>query len=231
MKAAWLPIAFIFAGAAFSQSPFNKVSSEVQNLDPNSTVNVIVQFDQVPTEAHHNKVRNRGGKLRRSMKLVKAGSYSVPVSALADLANDSSVTHISVDHKIAARMDHTTAAANASAAWQSGWDGTGVGVAVIDSGISIGKDFGGKGNGNSRIVYSQDFTGGTGGDQYGHGTHIAGIIAGNGSNGKCPSCNRALNGMAPNANLIDLRVLDQNGESSDSELIAAISQAIQLKST
>jgi serine protease AprX len=63
-------------------------------------------------------------------------------------------------------------------------------------------------------------------DLYGHGTHVAGIIGRNGnkSNGRYA-------GVAPNVNLIDLRVLDANGAGSDSEVIAAIQQAIALKNT
>jgi serine protease AprX len=152
----------------------------------------------------------------------------MPASAIAELANDPGVAHISLDHKLSARLDYTTAAANAPAVWQSGWKGSGVGVAVIDSGISVGPDFG-NGSGGSRITYAEDFTGGNGRDQYGHGTHVAGIIAGNGASSKCQGCTRALQGMAPNASLIDLRVLDRNGESLDSEVIAAIDRAIQLK--
>lgn len=89
---------------------------------------MIVQFDQVPTEAHHQRVRNRGGRLRHKLNFVKAGSYTMPASAIAELANDPGVAHISLDHKLSARLDYTTAAANAPAVWQSGWKGSGVGL-------------------------------------------------------------------------------------------------------
>ena len=132
MKTAWLPLTLIFAGLAFAQAPHDKVASELQNSDPGSNVNVIVQYDQVPTEAHHNLVRTRRGSLKRSLELVKAGSYSLPASALADLANEPGVVHISVDHPIKAHDDLSTAATNATTLWQSGWTGRGIGVAVID---------------------------------------------------------------------------------------------------
>ena len=158
----------------------------------------------------------------------------MPASAIADLANDPSVVHISVDHKLGAKLDNTAAAINASTAWTAGWVGTGIGVAVIDSGISPNFDLNTNVTGN-KVVYSQNFNGsGTSMDTYGHGTHVAGIIAGNGHNSSspsCPTCTRTFKGMAPNANLINLRVLDQNGQSSDSMVIAAINQAIALKST
>src|SRR6202021_381571 len=85
----------------------------------------------------------------------------------------------------------------------------------------------------SRVVYHQDFTGtatsnanGAQYDLYGHGTHVAGIIGGNGylSAGR-------FTGVAPKVNLIDLRALDANGSGSDSNVIAAIQQAIALKNS
>ena len=82
---------------------------------------------------------------------------------------------------------------------------------------------------SSRIVYSQDFVGGDGQDHYGHGEHIAGIVAANGISSSCPNCTRSLVGIAPGARLINLRALDENGNGSDSTVIAAIEQAIRLK--
>src|SRR5215468_124941 len=108
--------------------------------------------------------------------------------------------------------DYTDAAMNVTAAVNSAYDGTGIGVAVIDSGIN--DKHADLGNGSkSRVLYHQDFTGTTTylkykqvWDLYGHGTHVAGIIGGNGnkSNGRYA-------GVAPNVNLIDLRVLNAYG--------------------
>jgi serine protease AprX len=112
------------------------------------------------------------------------------------------------------------------------FDGTGIGVAVIDSGVAAHADLG---NGSkSRVVYSQSFVAGdsTTSDKFGHGTHVAGLIGGNGSgsgNGNGYAATYA--GMAPNVNIINLRVLDQNGAGTDSQVIAAIQAAISLKST
>src|SRR5205807_2141127 len=66
-------------------------------------------------------------------------------------------------------------------------------------------------------------------DQYGHGTHVTGIVAGNGGSAAGKAYFRTFLGMAPNANLINLRVLDGNGAGTDSSVINAINAAIQLK--
>src|SRR4029077_20282504 len=63
-----------------------------------------------------------------------------------------------------------------------------------------------------------------------HGTHVAGIIAGNGGSSTCGNCDVTFRGIAPNANIVNLRALDQTGSATDSTLIAPIQQAIMLKS-
>ena len=105
-------------------------------------------------------------------------------------------------------------------------------IAVIDSGISSGKDFTLSNGTGSRIVYNQNFASGqsTVADLYGHGTHVAGIIAGNGQNSHGASFRKTFMGVADNVNLINLRVLDHGGTGHDSAVIAAIQTAINLKS-
>lgn len=200
------------------------------------TVDVIIQFNQTPTDAHHQKVQNKGGVLRTKLDFIKGAHYSVPVESVAALADDPDVAYISPDRRLNGLLDNTARAVNANVAWQSGWDGTGIGVAVIDSGISTNisssADLYSSGTrGKLRIMYSQDFVGGGTDDHYGHGQHVAGVIAGSGKNsGYSWVDTRMFKGIAPNANLINLRVLDQNGQGTDSGVIAAIQQAISLQS-
>lgn len=90
-------------------------------------------------------------------------------------------------------------------------------------------------NVQSGIVYVQDFTGvaanaqSYGADWYGHGDHIAGIIASNGKDSICGNCTLNMIGIAPNVSLINLKVLDENGDGNDSGVIAAVDAAIQLQ--
>jgi serine protease AprX len=106
-----------------------------------------------------------------------------------------------------------------------GLTGTGVGVAVIDSGISTWHDdLTNRSSwsypyGDQRVSAFVDFVNGRSlpYDDQGHGTHVAGIIAGNGldSNGQHA-------GMAPDASLISLKVLDSDGQGTISNVIAAL---------
>ncbi len=231
----------LILGASLAFAGSHKMSKDLEGKQASGQVNVIVQFNQVPTAFHHKKVLSRGGKITRDLGRFRGGAYSVPASALAGLANDPDVLFISPDRPVrstssgtaTAVLDYHTDTVNAPASWAQGLDGTGIGVALIDSGVADLADLhGGKKNGSSNVVYSQDFTGsGDATDQYGHGTHVAGILAGTGSHSSGSNALYTFQGVAQNANLISLRVLDQNGAGTDSEVIAAIQTAIQLQST
>jgi serine protease AprX len=155
----------------------------------------------------------------------------VPASKLKDLADDPDVAYISPDRVVRGTLDYAEAAVNANIALNYGWDGTGIGVAVLDSGISPITDLQFNNSTASRIVYAETFVPHNAtADNYGHGTHVAGIIGGNGANSSGSGYTSTFRGIAPNAQLINLRVLDSNGVGQDSYVIAAIQRAIQLKS-
>lgn len=121
-------------------------------------------------------------------------------------------------------LDYFRETAHADTAVSEGWDGTGVGIAIIDSGITTNSDF------KRNPVYSQSFVPGDSStlDAYGHGTHVAGIIFGTGKNSSS-NAKYQFGGAAPGANLINLRVLDANGAGTDTGVISAIQQAITLR--
>ncbi len=219
----------LLPGLMFGQSA--KMSHELNSLSGAESVDVIVQYHKVPTQTHFDRVHFRGGSLNRDLHHVKAGAFRVPAARLAELSNDPDVKFISLDRPVRATSTSSTpdlyAQAVLAQAAQGQYDGTGIGIAVIDSGITSNADFG------TRVVYSQNFVVGqlSADDGYGHGTHIAGIAAGNGANSTGANFSKTFTGIASKANLINLRVLDQNGSATDSAVIAAIQTAIQLKST
>jgi len=102
--------------------------------------------------------------------------------------------------------------------------GAGVGIAILDSGIyATHKAFLNRTGTASRVVFSKDFTGEKRTDDpFGHGTHVASLAAGNGQ-----ISNGAYTGIAPDANLINLRVLDSLGVGSSSGILNAINWILQ----
>ena len=237
-SAAWggriLVLCAVVLTANLGYSATSKISKDLQGRRASERVNVIIQFRQAPTASLHQKVSSRGGTLKQELSIVKGGAYSLPASALASLAADPDVAYIALDRRLSRSTDSTqtldyySGTTNAPYGWMLGLDGSGIGVAVIDSGIVDIPDLHGR---YFRVAYSQNFVndGAGANDVYGHGTHIAGIIGGNGSKSKGRNFTYTFQGIAPNVSLINLRVLDQNGEGSDSQVIAAIQRAIQLK--
>ncbi|HEY6988229.1 MAG TPA: S8 family serine peptidase, partial [Bryobacteraceae bacterium] len=194
----------------------------------NAKMDVIVRYRHQPNELQRRRVANFGGRFKKQLHLINGESYTVSVGSLEALAADPDVASIVPDRKVHMLLDNTAAAVHAAVAWNNyGLDGSGIGVAVIDSGISDHSDL--QGANGIRIVFRDNFVGTDANDHFGHGEHVAGIIAGNGGDSKCSICSRNFVGIAPNVNLIDLRVLDENGEGSDSAVIAAIDEAIQLR--
>jgi serine protease AprX len=158
---------------------------------------------------------------------------------LGALASDPRVERVMLDRPAFATMERTGLAIGASLARSSyGVTGRGIGVAVIDSGVTSWHDDlyrSATGGFSRRVVHFKDFTRDVSpnlwfndlpSDDYGHGTHVAGIIAGSGYD----SGGRRM-GIAPGARLLGLKVLDGQGHGYVSDVIAAIDYAISVKST
>jgi len=140
-------VLLLAAGMAFGQpanGAHSRIASELSSLlakahqgtAKGQTVRVIVQYRQVPTAAHYTTMKNRGGSLHAKLHLIKGAAFTIPVSALAALEADPEVVSVTIDHPMKGADDLTNLATGVHSAWNSGFDGTGVGVAVIDSGIN-----------------------------------------------------------------------------------------------
>lgn len=225
-------LAALFLPLICSADDSSKISPDLANLDPHSHVNVIVQFVLPPSDEDNQGIKQQGGALQDvDISLIRARAYSIPAKAIAALVHNPNVAYISPDRPVSPTLDYANATIGAQTAFSYGWTGAGIGVAIIDSGILNTKDLQTSGGG-SRIVYSQSFVPKVSSttDQYGHGTHVAGIVGGNGAASTGVPYVKTFRGVAPSANLINLRVLDANGAGTDSAVISAINSAIQLKS-
>ncbi|MCP5116591.1 MAG: S8 family serine peptidase, partial [bacterium] len=165
------------------------------------------------------KIKNQAGVKKRDLDLISGSVIEIKAKHLDKIAEDAGVRFINLDHNVTAAMDYSVPAIGADIAFNNGWDGSGIGVAVIDSGVSRHKDIG------DRRVYSERFGAAEKKDPYGHGTHVAGIIAGDGRQ------DGVQRGVAPGANIINLAVLDHQGAGMESDVIAAIQRAVELKDT
>jgi serine protease AprX len=206
-------------------------SKTAPDLPSNSSspLDVIVQYKTAPTKI---ELKQLGSQIKQQFVHVNAVSVGLTTAQIQTVSQDPNVSYISPNRVTQGSLDITTATVNANVAWSAGYTGTGVGVAVIDSGIYAHDDLQNATGTGSRIVYSQSFvTGLDASDQYGHGTHVAGIVGSNGKDSTGPNFTRTLKGVAPNVNLINLRVLDANGAGTDAAVIAAIDEAIILQST
>ncbi len=172
------------------------------------------------------------GTILAELPLINGIVAQLDGNAIQSLSNQSNVVYISTDRPLTPSLSNAAVAVNAPFAWQSGFTGAGIGVALIDSGVSNHPDLNLGILPLSRVVYQQSFVPGnsSANDQYGHGTHVAGLIAGDGLDSTGPLYTKTFKGIAPGASIINLRVLDANGAGTDSLVIAAINQAIAMKS-
>ncbi|MBI3977089.1 MAG: S8 family peptidase [Chloroflexi bacterium] len=117
--------------------------------------------------------------------------------------------------------------------WAKGVTGKGVGVAVVDSGVNVSRGNFKDSAGQTRVVASLLFNSElqNSHDGMGHGTHVAGIVAGNSWNSSRNQGRGKYIGIAPEANIINLRVSDELGMSYLSDVVNAINWAVDNRQT
>lgn len=173
-------------------------------------------------------VARLGGRKGRRLNLINGHVVELRNFALRQLANNPCVAAIHWDRKTGGELNRAAILSGARAVQtQLGYDGAGVGVAIIDSGIAAWHDDltyqradpNVKVVGGQRVTHAVDFVNGRTGayDDNGHGSHVAGIVAGNGYDTQ-----GARAGIAPGANLVSLKVLDDRGGGYISNVIAAL---------
>jgi serine protease AprX len=190
-------------------------------------------------------LRTRGSKVHADHASIRAFSATVQGADLAALAETEGVEGLSLDAVVRSTAKDpvsgllgsvtgtvldpllavggkSTSGKKLTKAYGSGLlTGAGVTVAVIDSGIALSADF------DRRVKAFYDFT--TGGtvaarpfDDYGHGTHVAGIIGGSGAH----SLLAEQAGLAPGVRFVVLKALDRSGAGYTSDVIRAIDFAV-----
>jgi serine protease AprX len=181
------------------------------------------------------EVKKLGGRMKRRLASIDGQVIELPNFVLAKLAERSEILSIHYDRPTGSDLNRSAVTVGARAVTaQYGYNGAGIGVAVIDSGITAYHDdltYTGTSTlvrvkNGQRVAAFVDFVNGrtVQYDDNGHGTHVAGIIAGNGK-----GSHGARAGIAPAAHLVGLKVLDDDGMGVISDVIAAFDWVIANK--
>jgi len=198
----------------------NQRASKGNVLNTTRVIVTLVPGAQLPSEF---KKYARAGKL----DIINGQVLDLPDRVLRQLASHPDVFRVHYDRPIKSHNYRTAVTVGArDVIAKYGYTGAGIGIAVIDSGITSWHDdlvnFTSKTfpYGNQRVAKFVDFVNGRTlpYDDNGHGTHVSGIIGGLGYD----STYYEKAGIAPLASLVSLKVLDQNGQGSISNLIAAL---------
>ena len=201
-------------------------------------VGVIVRETTPDTNTAENLVTRLGGTVIQQLSIIGGFSANIPASALDSLSDSEAVIAVTPDGTVQllsdddsfgkltvasfdAPLSQVVNSVGAEAFWASGYTGKGVDVALIDSGVVPVEGLSTSG----KLVYGPDLSLESQSsdlehlDTYGHGTHMAGIIAGRGSDG--------FRGVAPDARILSVKVGAYDGAVDVSQILAAIDWVVQ----
>jgi serine protease AprX len=225
------------ASAAGLGAPIDPLLQQQMAANPLKPLPVIVEMQpgtqrlvgqnaQLAQQALHLLQLNGTG--RAALPLLDSAAGLANAAGITALSLLPGVAYIHLDAQVSARASNAPLGTayppsiEADRVWASGHTGQGVTVAVLDSGIRPERDLN-QPSGGSRILAAVNFADQitADGDPGGHGTHVASTIAGNGADS-----NGEFVGVAPGANVVDVRVLDANGNGRMSSVVLGIQWAL-----
>jgi serine protease AprX len=174
-----------------------------------------------------------GGKVTKDLSIIKAFAAEMTAGAALELAASPAVRWVSLDARVqeagggggggggggTTPKNYYLDTLGVRSTWNMGLKGQGLTVAVIDSGISLDSDFS-----NLSRLQSFNSNSNTINDVYGHGTHVSGILGGNGA-----GSSGAFQGVAPQINLISLKISDETGMAYESDTVEAMQWVLDNK--
>jgi serine protease AprX len=206
--------------------------------DATASVQIIVQKRAGAGLAPELAVRRLGGQVTRALPIVAGFAATVPAAAAGSLAGLPGVRAVTPDDRV--RVQGTASSGirsvypkvvKADAAWQRGVTGSGVTVAVLDTGVApnlpdlagrlvpVTDDLSGQVTPCKNLSGELDCN-----DRYGHGTFIAGLVAGNGA-----SSGGKWKGVAPGARVLSVKAAGADGSADVSNILAAIQWVVSFK--
>ncbi|MDQ1444452.1 MAG: serine protease AprX [Acidimicrobiaceae bacterium] len=204
--------------------------AQVPTLHLGKAVSIIVSKLNPSDPGPERAVQRVGGKVGKPLHIVDGFEATVPERTIGLIASQPGVrgiTRNSAVHVAGQYGENSNVASavytdvvRASKAWGAGVTGRGVGVAVIDTGVDVSGDLG------NRVAMAVDFSGENAPttDSFGHGTFVAGLIAGNGANS-----NGAVKGVAPESHILSVKIAGRDGSTNIFRLLAALEWVVTMK--
>ena len=217
----------------------NDMLAQMVAEDPGQTLRVIVQRAS-NSDLAEGFVEKMGGHVLKDLPLLNAFAAQMPAKAVPKLAVMASVNWVYLDAPVkptgkpiedpdppAEELPENVFldTLGVRQVWDMGYHGEGIGVVVIDSGIFTDRDFTITPNKpHTRITVQISFNSDKVSDEYGHGTHVAGIIGGNGG-----ASGGMYSGIAPKVDLISLKISDDYGLAYESDTVDAMQWVLDNK--
>ncbi|WP_228988960.1 S8 family serine peptidase [Streptomyces sp. DH8] len=217
------------AAGAVDEELFNVTGLIRQGYDDSRTDSVPLIATYTGDAARRSFATPRGAERGAVLDVIGGQALKADKKRAADFWADlttrrtlsgSGLKKLWLDRKVEATLDRSTKQVGADLAWAAGYDGTGTKVAVLDTGADAEHP-----DLQGRITASENFTeSGDTDDHQGHGTHVASTVGGSGA-----ASGGTKKGVAPGADLMVGKVLDDGGSGATSWIIAGMQWAVDNK--
>jgi serine protease AprX len=212
---------------------------------PDHLVPVIVRGQRGSVDVAERLVLDAGGKVGRRISIIDGFAAEVPISALTGLDGSPAIVSVTPDATVRLlgnvdgidpnrypgswlKVAHNT---KLNEMWQKGWTGAGIDVALIDSGVAPLPGIDLQVVNGPDLSFDSQASNLTDIDTYGHGTHMAGLIAGRDAaippTKEDEEVDHYFVGAAPGARIVSIKVAASDGATDVSQVIAAIDWVVQ----
>lgn len=210
--------ALLFSGALKNLYSKGKIDTRLlkkATIYRSECISAII-YSKMPYELLKKSLENIGGSIKYELPIINGWAVNIPCNKLNNIALNRGIKFIAEDSTVKMQLNIATQEIKSHEVNSQGYTGKGITIAFLDTGIYPHPDFR---KPNDRIIAFHDIVNGKKNpyDDNGHGTHVAGDAAGNGytSGGK-------YKGVAPEANIVSVKVLDSKGSGSSSDILTGM---------
>lgn len=203
----------------------NKIDSRLKmkvQMASKNFIDIIIHTN-LKKDSFQRHVESCEGTIKHELPFIDSYAVTIPSKSLNKIASRREIKFVADDAEIHSLLNIATSIVGSRAINDTGLTGKGVGIAIIDTGVYTHPDLTKPTN---RIIAFKDFVNNKQNpyDDNGHGTHCAGDAAGNGY-----SYGGKYKGIAPDANIISVKVLDGAGKGNTSNILAGMQWVLDNK--